>query len=106
MLSNDFMLEKVKILLNIDDTDLYDERLDLLIGGAVSKLATEGIPNGDLFNDEDNEHPLSNLSKDYLICIAYQVGLDLNLDIDLQTFYVQYMTRVGTLRCNVSLLQP
>lgn len=106
MLSNDFMLEKVKILLNIDDTDMYDERLELLIGGAVSKLNSEGIPNNDMFADETAEEPLSDISKDYLACISYQVGLDLNLDIDLQTFYVQYMTRVNTLRCTVNLTQP
>lgn len=105
MLSNDYLMEKVKLLLNIDDTDMYDERIELLIGGAISKLENEGIPNDDLFADGIDDEPLSNISKDYIICLSYQVALDLNLDIDLQTFYVQYMTRVNTLRCTIKRLQ-
>lgn len=105
MLSNEFLITKVKVLLGIDDTDLYDERLDILIGGAVSKLANEGIPNGDYFVEPGEEETLSDLAKDYLICLSYQIALDLNLDIDLQTFYVQYITRVNELRCSIKRKQ-
>lgn len=101
MLSTNYLMEKTKVLLGIDDTDLYDERLDILIGGAINKLANEGVANDDRFADGTDEEPLSDLSKDYLVCISYQVALDLNLDIDLQTFYVQYITRVNELRCSI-----
>ena len=92
MLSNSYITNKVKVLLGIEDTTLYDARLEILVAGAISKLENEGIEND--FEETDN------LAMDYLICVSYQVSLDLNLDIDLQTFYVQYITRVNTLRCS------
>lgn len=98
MLSNSYLQNKVKVLLSIEDTTLYDARLEILVGGAVSKLENEGIEND--FNEPAENEALDNLAMDYLICISYQVALDLNLDIDLQTFYVQYITRVNTLRCS------
>lgn len=98
MLSESFLIEKCKVLLGIDDTDMYDERLDLLIGGAVHKLEVEGVPNNFELDMDGGATPLI---KDYLVCISYQLALDLNLDIDLQTFYVQYITRVNQLRCSL-----
>lgn len=97
MLSNSYITNKVKVLLGIEDTTLYDARLEMLVGGAISKLENEGIE-----NDFDEG---SNLAFDYLICLSYQVALDLNLDIDLQTFYVQYITRVNELRCSIKAKQ-
>ena len=105
MLSSTFLQRKVKVLLGIDDTDLYDERLDILVGGAVNKLKSEGIENDDMFVEPDEGETMTDLVKDYLICISYQVALDLNLDIDLQTFYVQYITRVNELRCSIKQQQ-
>ena len=98
MLSNSYLQEKVKILLGIEDTTLYDARLEMLVGGAVAKLESEGVDND--FSEPAEGESLDNLAMDYLICVSYQVALDLNLDIDLQTFYVQYITRVNTLRCS------
>lgn len=97
MLSNSYITNKVKVLLGIEDTTLYDARLEMLVGGAISKLENEGIEN--VFDEG------SNLAFDYLICLSYQVALDLNLDIDLQTFYVQYITRVNELRCSIKAKQ-
>lgn len=101
MLSNSFLINKVKIYLGIDDTELYDDKLDILIGAAVNKLAMEGVPNDERLTEAVSEEDTSipNLSKDYIVCASYQVALDLNLDMDLQTFYVQYITRVNELRC-------
>lgn len=97
MLSSSYITNKVKVLLGIEDTTLYDARLEMLVGGAISKLENEGIEN--VFDEG------SNLAFDYLICVSYQVALDLNLDIDLQTFYVQYITRVNELRCSIKAKQ-
>lgn len=97
MLSSSYITNKVKVLLGIEDTTLYDARLEMLVGGAISKLENEGIEN--VFDEG------SNLAFDYLICLSYQVALDLNLDIDLQTFYVQYITRVNELRCSIKAKQ-
>lgn len=101
MLSNNFLMQKVKVYLGIDDTELYDEKLDILIGGGVSKLASEGVPNDERFTEmvSEEDTTIPNLSKDYIVCLSYQVALDLNLDMDLQTFYVQYVSRVNELRC-------
>lgn len=101
MLSNTFLMNKVKVYLGIDDTTLYDERLDILVGAGVNKLAGEGVPNDERFTETVSQEDLTipNITKDYLVCLSYQVALDLNLDMDLQTFYVQYVTRVNELRC-------
>lgn len=104
MLSRSFLVNNVKILLGIEDTTLYDARLNLLVGGAVSKLEHEGVPNGDYFEESDSNNNIPDLTLDYLVCCSYQVALDLNLDLDLQTFYVQYVTRVNTLRCSLKTM--
>lgn len=90
MLSNDYIKNKVKALLNIDDTDLYDDRLEIMIGGSANKLLHEGVDN--IYEEG------SNAGFDYVICIAYQVALDLDLVTDYNRLYTQYATRVVTLR--------
>lgn len=90
MLSNDYLKTKVKALLNIDDTDLYDDRLEIMIGGSANKLRNEGVSN--IYEEGSNN------GFDYVICIAYQVALDLDMVSDYNRLYTQYATRVVTLR--------
>ena len=39
-----YYVEKIKDLLDIEDTEIYDSKIILLLGGAVSTLKTAGIP--------------------------------------------------------------
>lgn len=86
----DQIIKDVKQVLPIYDTDLYDDQLNILVQGAISKLENEGVPNEFEYN--------SLRYYDYLTCIKYQVALDMDLDIDMERLKAQYITRVNTLR--------
>lgn len=93
MLSDTYIIENVTKLLPIDSA-LYEDQLSILIGGAVNRLKNEGVDN--IFEEDTNE------AKDYIVCLSYQVAMDLDLDIDLERMKKQYISRVVTLRtCNV-----
>ena len=92
MLSIGWLVDKVKTMMNIDDTDVYDERLVVCIRGAMSKMETEGIAN--IYSESD----LTNDAYDYVMCIAYQTALDFDLVTDFNKLYTQYITRANTLR--------
>lgn len=103
----DYIVPKVKTLLPfIDDDSVYDEQLQILIQGAISKLRAEGLDieavdkNGDYFFTEE-----SNLGSDYIICLAYQVLKDMDMDSDMNFMTEQYITRVNTIRCYISRKQ-
>ena len=105
-LTNDYIKTQVKKILPIGDTTIFDDQLDILVGGAVSKLVSEGLDrdavdrDGNmLFTQGDNR------SYDYIVCVAYQVLKDMDLDVDMNFMTEQYITRVGTLRCYVSMRQ-
>ena len=93
----DQIVTDVKQVLPIYNTTLYDEQLNILVHGAVSKLKNEGISNQ--FEYKSNEY------YDYLTCIRYQVALDMDLDIDMERLKAQYITRVNTLRCTLNQRQ-
>lgn len=106
MLSNSYVMAQVKKVLPLGDTDLYDDKMEILVAGAISKLRTEGVPidakdkdGNDIFQEGFNE------AFDYCICIAYQVMKDMDFDIDMNFMTEQYITRIGTLRCYISLKQ-
>lgn len=90
----DQIIDDVKSVLPIYDTDLYDEQLFILVQGAISKLESEGVPN--IFDTNTFKY------YDYLTCIRYQVASDMDLDIDLTRMKEQYVTRVNTLRCSLN----
>lgn len=93
----DQIIDDVKQVLPIYDTNLYDDQLNILVQGAISKLENEGIPNEFEYN--------SFRYYDYLTCIRYQVALDMDLDIDMERLKAQYITRVNTLRCTLKQRQ-
>lgn len=94
MLDKGYMLPKIKSLLNIEDTDLYDDKLDILISGAIGKLEIEGVYN--IFDEDDYA------SFNYLMCVSYLCAMDMDMDLDLNNLYAQYITRTVELRllCN------
>ena len=90
----DQIIEDVKSVLPIYDTDLYDRQLEILVQGAISKLKSEGVENFFEYNTFKYY--------DYVTCIRYQVALDMDLDIDMERLKEQYITRVNTLRCSLN----
>ena len=104
-LTREYIKSQVKKILPIGETDIYDDQLDILVGGAVSKLISEGLDNAaqaggeDLFTEGDNR------SYDYIICVAYQCLKDMDLDVDVNFLTEQYITRINTLRSYVSMRQ-
>lgn len=91
----DQIIEDVKSVLPIYDTDLYDRQLEILVQGAMNKLKSEGVENFFEYNTFKYY--------DYITCIRYQVALDMDLDIDMERLKEQYITRVNTLRCSLNL---
>lgn len=106
VLSNSYVMTQVRKILPLGDTDIYDDKLQILIAGAISKLSSEGVPidakdkNGNSIFEEG-----SNISFDYCICISYQIMKDMDFDVDMNFMTEQYITRIGTLRCFISTKQ-
>lgn len=94
-MSVDFVMEQVKDLLNLSETDMYDRQLTLVVSSAMNKLETEGVKN--IYEDE-----VVGDSADYIMCVSYQAGIDMGMSTDLNNFYTQYVTRVNTLRAKQS----
>ena len=90
----DQIVTDVKKVLPIYNTELFDDELNIIVGGAVHKLEAEGIPNVFGYNSLGY--------KDYITCVRYQVASDMDLDIDLERLKAQYITRANTLRCILS----
>lgn len=88
----DQIVNDVKTVLPIYDTDLVDDELDIIVGGAIHKLEIEGISNVYEYGSYGY--------KDYVTCIRYQVASDMDLDVDLEKMRAQYITRANTLRCS------
>lgn len=100
LISNAYIKTQVKKILPIGDTTIYDDQLDILIGGAISKLVSEGI---DIeAKDKRGEYIFqegTNIASDYVICVGYQLMKDIDFDVDMDFMTEQYITRIGTLRC-------
>lgn len=105
-LTNQYIKDQVKKILPIGETDIFDDQLEILVGGALSKLISEGLDveakdkeGNDLFNEGENR------AYDFIICVAYQCLKDMDLDVDVNFLTEQYITRIGTLRSYVSMRQ-
>lgn len=90
----DQIIDDVKEVLPIYDTDIYDTQLNILVQSAISKLQNEGVVNQFAYQTPQYY--------DYLTCIRYQVACDMDLDIDIERLKAQYITRVNTLRCTLN----
>ena len=101
MLSNKYLIEKIEQILPIFiDTYSSEEakqklkdQLTIYVSGAVNKLENEGVPN--IF-DEDTPQ-----AYDYVMCLSYQVAIDMDFDVDFDLLMSKYLTRVNTLRCAI-----
>lgn len=93
----DQIINDVKTVLPIYDTELYDTDILIAVNGAIHKLEIEGV--GNLFDYQSPAY------YDYITCVRYQVAQDMDLDIDIERLKAQYITRVNTLRCSLNLKQ-
>ena len=83
-----YYVEKIKDLLDIEDTEIYDSKIILLLGGAVSTLKTAGIP----------QIKKEEFSDSYAICLAMEVSKFLDIEFDHDNLQRLYITAVNTLR--------
>ena len=101
MLSNEYLIEKIEQILPIfidtysseDAKQKLNDQLTIYVSGAVNKLENEGVPN--IF-DEDTQQAF-----DYVMCLSYQVAMDMDFDVDFDLLMSKYLTRVNTLRCAI-----
>lgn len=106
VLTNNYIKTQVKKILPIGDTTIFNDQLDILVGGAVSKMLSEGIDKeakdkeGNYIFQEGNDK-----AYDYIVCIGYQILKDMDMDVDMNFMTEQYITRINTLRCYVSMKQ-
>lgn len=106
VLTNNYIKTQLKKILPIGETDIFDDQLDILVGGAISKLLSEGIDREAVDKQGNYIFPEgSDKAFDYIICISYQVLKDMDLDVDMNFMTEQYITRINTLRCYVSMKQ-
>lgn len=88
------IIDDVKSVLPIADTDMYNNDLTIFVNGAINKLKNEGVDN--VFDYQTQEY------YDYITCVRYQTAMDMDLDIDIERLKEQYITRVNTLRCTLN----
>lgn len=106
VLDNTYVMANVKKILPIGNTNLFDDQLDILVGGAINKLVGEGIDiNAKDKDGNDIFEQGTNISKDYIICVGYQLMKDLDYDVNMDYLTEQYITRIGTMRCYISTKQ-
>lgn len=106
VLDEEYVLANVKKILPLGDTDIFNDQLDILVGGAINKLVSEGI-DIDAVDREGNYifQQGSRMSKDYIICVGYQIMKDMDYDVNMDYLTEQYITRIGTMRCTISMKQ-
>lgn len=87
------MIEQIKILLEIDG-NAFDEKLNILIPSAKSKLKIEGV-----------EEVLINASKYemYLVCVSYEVAKNLDIGNNFELNNALYSTYVEQLRSDINV---
>lgn len=79
MLKKEDLMMDIKVVLDIEDTTLYDSKLDIFIPSAISKLSNEGIPN--ILDAENEKHEY--LIADYIMCLAYEVIKNIDMEVSL-----------------------
>lgn len=93
MITKEYVKANVLKLLPID-SELYEDKVDILVDGAMNKLKNEGVDSINIDSD-------TSASLDYCICVSYQVAMDIDADVDHARLMQQYITRVNTLRTSL-----
>ena len=102
----DEVTTKVLNLMPISDVSAYASQVRVLTNAAMNKLKIEGVDINATDKEGNNIFVTdSPYGDDYCLCIVYQVMKDVDFDTDMNFLTEQYITRVNTLRCNLTLLQ-
>lgn len=80
----------IKILLHLE-TDEYDDELAIYIPSAISKTEKAGL---------DSETFTENEWKLYVVILAYEVALNIDIDVDINRLLQLYLTNIIILRDN------
>lgn len=83
------IIEKIKILLDMEDTREYDEKLKILVNGAIGTLKKAGVP----FIESKNDY-----FDNYCICLAMEVAKMMDMDFNFENLQRLYLTSVNILR--------
>lgn len=94
MLKKDDLIKNIKVVLELEDTTLYDSKLDIFVPSAISKLANEGIPN--ILDSENTMHDY--LIADYTMCLAYEVIKNIDMEVSLSRIKEMSLERKIPLR--------
>lgn len=92
------ILERVKQLLKIYDTDIYDAELNMYIDDAILSLDIEGVKKSDI-NKLDETY-----QSKYIVAISYKCALNLDMDLDAKKIGQLYISSVNKLRLKLRLI--
>ena len=90
MITSEDLLKKVKDLMDIAETDIYDNKLKTFIAGSMTKLEGEGIP--------IPENIKWKYMEQYIICIWLNVTMSFDIGMDYEKLNILYFSNVGTLQ--------
>lgn len=102
MLQTDYIVEQLSKILPIyyDTYDVVEakqrlmDELTIYVNGAINKASNEGVPN--VFKEGTTE------AYDYILCLSYQIALDMGIETDYELVTSKYITRINTLRSAIS----
>lgn len=103
-----YVTTQVKNLLplDLDATDIYDTKLNILVSNAIQKMKIGGADieavdkDGNAFFTEG-----SLMGFQFCTCCSYQVLKDMDLDVDMDYLTTQYITSLGEMRCYITAKQ-
>lgn len=84
---------KVKTFLDIEDTDIYDTKLDIYISSSIQKLEISGVSS--VLDDTTISENINNM---YSVCVAIDVSKLMDIDINSDRLNRLYLTNVNMLR--------
>jgi hypothetical protein len=87
------ILEKIKVLKRIEDTDIYDQELTIIISSSMSKLSKEGIKIPDNMQVEWIDQ--------YIMCIFHYLTLVWDDEINKNISQMLYSDSVENLRMSL-----
>jgi hypothetical protein len=86
------LLDRIKVLKHLEDTESYDGELSLIINSSISKLDGEGVPLPDETKSWQDQ---------YLMCVFHYVTLVWDDEVNKNISEMLYIDSVENLRMKV-----
>ena len=93
MITPNDILERIKVLKRIEDTEMYDMELKIIIGSSMSKLSKEGIKRPDTMEVEWIDQ--------YTMCIFHYITLVWDDEVNKSISQTLYSDSVENLRMSL-----